>query len=164
MCCGSWGCKELDTTEWLNWTKYILTLKIYVILQNIKKNVKSRYMCSVTKSCLTLYDPIDYSLLGSSVHGIFQARILEWVAIFPSRESPQPRDGICISCIWRQIFHHCAPWEAPVTQKLIGLVHHFKADKEILHVYLLLETVLLGLRLQAFLSPKKTEKTRTHIV
>ena len=51
-----------------------------------------------------------------------------------------------------------------VTQKLIGLVHHFKADKEKLHVYLLLETVLLGLSLQAFLSPKKKEKTRSHIV
>ena len=34
-------------------------------------------LCSVTKLCLTLCDPIDYSLPGSSVHGIFQARILE---------------------------------------------------------------------------------------
>ena len=33
------------------------------------------------KSCLTLFDPMDCSLLGSSVHGIFQARVLEWVAI-----------------------------------------------------------------------------------
>ena len=35
----------------------------------------------VTKSCLTLCDPMDYSLPGSSVHGIFQARIQEWLAI-----------------------------------------------------------------------------------
>ena len=35
----------------------------------------------VTQSCLTLYDPMDCSLPGSSVHGILQARILEWVAI-----------------------------------------------------------------------------------
>jgi len=35
----------------------------------------------VTQSCPTLHDPIDCSLRGSSVHGIFQARILEWVAI-----------------------------------------------------------------------------------
>ena len=56
------------------------------------------------------------------------------------------------------------PGKPLLPKNLIGLVHHFKADKEKLHVYLLLETVLLGLRLQAFLSPKKTEKTRTHIV
>ena len=35
----------------------------------------------VTQSCPTLHDPMDCSLLGSSVHGIFQARLLEWVAI-----------------------------------------------------------------------------------
>ena len=35
----------------------------------------------VTQSCPTLCDPTDYSLLGSSVHGIFQARLLEWAAI-----------------------------------------------------------------------------------
>ena len=35
----------------------------------------------VAQSCLTLSDPMDYSLPGSSIHGIFQARVLEWVAI-----------------------------------------------------------------------------------
>ena len=44
------------------------------------------------QSCLTLYDPIDCSPPGSSVHGIFQARILECVGISFSRESSQPRD------------------------------------------------------------------------
>ena len=42
--------------------------------------VKS-FCCSVAQSCLTLCDPLDYSLPGSSVHGILQARVLEWVAI-----------------------------------------------------------------------------------
>ena len=41
----------------------------------------------VTQSCWTLCDPMDYSLPGSSIHGIFQARILEWVAISFSRGS-----------------------------------------------------------------------------
>ena len=45
---------------------------------------------SVTKSCLTLGDPMDCSLPGSSVHGIFQARILEWIAIPFSRDLPNP--------------------------------------------------------------------------
>ena len=42
--------------------------------------------------CLTLCGPMDFSRPGSSVHGIFQARILEWVAISFSRRSSQPRD------------------------------------------------------------------------
>ena len=46
----------------------------------------------VTQSWPTLCDPMDCSLPGASVHGIFQARILEWVAISFSRGSSQPRD------------------------------------------------------------------------
>ena len=46
----------------------------------------------VAKLCLTLCHPMDCSLPGSSVHRIFQARILEWVAISFSRESSTPRD------------------------------------------------------------------------
>ena len=44
------------------------------------------------QSCLTLCYPMDYSISGSSVHGIFQAKVLEWVAISFSRRSSQPRD------------------------------------------------------------------------
>jgi len=43
----------------------------------------------VTQSCLTLCDPVDCSLSGSSVHGIFQARVLEWIAISFSRKNTQ---------------------------------------------------------------------------
>ena len=39
------------------------------------------YVCEVTQLCLTLWDPMDYSLPGSSVHGIILPRTLEWVAI-----------------------------------------------------------------------------------
>ena len=49
-------------------------------------------LSSVSQSCLTLCDPIDCGPPGSSVHGVFQARILEWVAISFSRGSSQPRD------------------------------------------------------------------------
>ena len=45
----------------------------------------------VAQLCLTLCDPMDYSLPGSSIHGIFQARILEWGAISLSRGSSQPK-------------------------------------------------------------------------
>ena len=43
--------------------------------------MKVKSESEVTQSCLTLSDPTDYSLPGSSVHGIFQAGVLEWVAI-----------------------------------------------------------------------------------
>ena len=46
----------------------------------------------VAQFCPTLCDPMDDSLPGSSVHGIFQARVLEWVAISFSRRASQPRD------------------------------------------------------------------------
>ena len=49
--------------------------------------------------CPTLYDPMDCSLPGSSVHGIFQARVLEWVSISFSRGSSQSRDQTCVSSI-----------------------------------------------------------------
>ena len=51
------------------------------------------------KSCSTLYDPMDCSPPGSSVHGILQARILEWITIPYSRGSSQPRDWTEVSCI-----------------------------------------------------------------
>ena len=51
------------------------------------------------RSCLTLWDTMDRSLSGSSIHGISQARILEWVAISFSRGSSWPRDWTCISYV-----------------------------------------------------------------
>ena len=63
-----------------------------------------------TQFCPTLCNPIDCSPLGSSVHWIFQAGILEWVAISYSRWSSQPRDQTlfsCVCCIGRQILYHC---------------------------------------------------------
>ena len=75
--------------------------------------VNCELLCSITKLCPTLCDHIDCSPPVSSVHGIFQARILEWVTISYSRGSSRPRDGTCvscISCIGRWILHHCASW------------------------------------------------------
>ena len=68
--------------------------------------------CLVTKSCLTLCDPMGCRP-GSSVHGISQARIMEWVAISFSRGTSQPWEQIYVSCIGRQILYHWATWEAP---------------------------------------------------
>ena len=58
--------------------------------------------------CLTLYDPMNCSLPDSSIHGILQARILEWVALSPSRGSSPPRDQTRVSyhCISRWVLYH----------------------------------------------------------
>ena len=65
--------------------------------------------CLVAKSCPTLghvqlSDSMDCGLPGSSVHGILQARILEWVAISFSRGSLRPRDQNCVCCIAGKFF------------------------------------------------------------
>ena len=69
---------------------------------------------SVAQLCPTLRNPMDCIPPGSSVHGISQERILEWIAISFSRGSSQPRDRTCVSCTGRQILYHSALWGAPI--------------------------------------------------
>ena len=69
------------------------------------------HACSVVSdSC----DPADCSLPGSSVHGILQARMLEWVAISSSRGSSQPRDRTIVSCTGRWILLLLSHWGSPL--------------------------------------------------
>ena len=63
----------------------------------------------VTQLCLTLCDPMDYT-----VHGILQARILEWVAVPSSRGSSQPRDRTQVSFIIAGFYTVCATRETQV--------------------------------------------------
>ena len=72
-------------------------------MQTLKEFNRFHYMSAKSlQLCLILCDPIDCSPPGSSVHVIFQARILEWVDLSSSRGSSQPRDRSCVSC-----FLHC---------------------------------------------------------
>ena len=71
--------------------------------------------CIHAQLCLTLCDPMDFSLPGFSFHGIFLAGILEWVAISYSKGSSQRGDQTrvsCVSCIGKWILYHYATWEA----------------------------------------------------
>ena len=78
-----------------------------------KTDFPSLYCWSeVAQSCPTLCDPVDCSPPGFSVHGILQARILEWVAISFSRESSRPRDRTQVSCIGGRRFNLWATREA----------------------------------------------------
>ena len=77
-------------------------LNIYPHLKIIIKGQKVKVL--VTQSCLTLCNPMDYSLPESSVLGILQARILEWVAILFSRGSSWPKGWTWVSCIASRFF------------------------------------------------------------
>ena len=63
------------------------------------------HVSSLTQLCWTVCDSTDYSPPGSSVHGILQARILEWAAISSSKGSSRPRDQTHVSCIYRKILY-----------------------------------------------------------
>ena len=70
------------------------------VREKIILRTKNMCMCGKSlQSCLTLCDPVDCSLQGFSVHGIFQARILEYVAMLYSTRSSHPRDRTHISCL-----------------------------------------------------------------
>ena len=72
----------------------------------------------VTQSCLTLCDPMDRSPPGSSVHGILQVRVLEWVDISFSRGSSQPMDRTQVSWIAGRFFTNWATSKAPQKVKV----------------------------------------------
>ena len=123
-CCDSWGCKESDTTERLNWTEqqysycscvlsfiffgsaWCLAL-VYLWVLNCLWAI-----FLVTQLFLTLCNPTDSARLLCPQ--IILARILEWVALSSSRGSSWPKDQTRISCIGRRILHHWATREAPI--------------------------------------------------
>ena len=80
--------------------------------RSYSKGRKFESESEVTQSCPTLCDPMDCSLPASSVCGIFQARVLEWVAISFSRRSSQARDRTRVSCIAGRRFTIWATREA----------------------------------------------------
>ena len=81
----------------------------------------------VAQSCPTLCDPMDCSLSGSSVHGIFEARVLEWIAISFSRGSSRPRNQTWVSRIAGRCFTIWATREGPKErqcQRVFKLPHN----------------------------------------
>ena len=83
---------------------YCLKLFLY---QRSSHLLERECVCEVAQSCPTLCDPMDCSLPGSSVHGIFQAIVLEWIVISFSKESSQPRDRTRVSHIVDRRFTVC---------------------------------------------------------
>ena len=119
------------------------SLCLFIIIGRNKLPTLSEWV-KATQYCATLCDPMDHR-----VHGILQARILEWVAFPFSRGSSQPRDWTQVSCIAGRFFTSWATWEAllPLIIKLIG--------------YLLLK--LMTVQLCGFFSPPKNDNYLCHI-
>ena len=81
-------------------------------LLDLTKMTRCGNTSEVAQSCPTLCNPMDCSLPGSSFHGIFKARVLEWVAISFSRASSRPRDWTQVSCRhFYPLSHHGSPWK-----------------------------------------------------
>ena len=102
---------------------------------------KCVFVCA--ESCPTLCDPMDCSPPNSSVHGVFQAKILKQGAIFYSKESSQPKDQTCISYIshvGRWILYLSVTWEilkVQVTHNLESVLY-IALDKAIFYNFFLI--------------------------
>ena len=112
--------------------------------QSSAKEVSPReggaHACLAAQSCPTLRNPRDCSPPGSSVHGIFQARTLKWVAIPFSKGSLQPRDQTQVSCIAGRYFTTWATREASREAEGLWQIWHLTcpiynrpAEKSIVH-------------------------------
>ena len=106
-------CPSLIQSQHLLLSLFGKNLCMFLTAHSLFTSLSVARICSFAQLCLTLCDPLDCSLPGSSVHGSFQARILEWIAISSSKGSSQPKDRTCISCLVRQILYYGATWEAP---------------------------------------------------
>ena len=106
--------------------------KTYRINNNNKRELQFRlcnhgvWVCAICSSCLILCDPMEYSPPGSSVHGISQARLLEWLAMLSSRGSSQPTKRTHVSCSEGRFFTITSSGE-PHTS------HHMEREREHFH-------------------------------
>ena len=109
---------DQNQSHWQN--NKILLLIIIRQIPVVSLTCLEMHVCSVlSNSC----DPMDCNPPGSSLYGIFQARILEWIAIFPSRGSSWPKDRTCVSwvsCVAGRFFYHLRHWAS----KYLSVVHH----------------------------------------
>ena len=97
------------------------------------------FKCSVSQSCPTFCDSMDCSLPGFYVHGIFQARILEWVAF--SRGSSQPRNQTQVSYIAGRFF---TIWAASIRSYIYDLIYVWYMISYIYDTYRILPSELPG--------------------
>ena len=101
-------------------------IKRHLLLGRKSMTNLRKWESEVAQSCTTICDPMDCSLPGSSIHGIFQARVLESVVISFSRVSSWPRDWTWVSCIAGRHYHLSqqeSPQFSSVAQLCLTLCH-----------------------------------------
>ena len=117
-----WKDRKNIGSWWFSWwARTNMEAQIPLNFLHLKCNTFLSHCVLVAQSCLTLCNPVDCSLPGSSVHGILQARILQWVAISFSRGSSRLRDQTQVSCIAdRFLLSESLTREAPL-KPILGL-------------------------------------------
>ena len=110
----SWLCDCANCLLSLDLSFHLYKMRVMLTSEGrVKETCFLSKVSEVAQSCPTLCDPVDCSLPGSSVHGILQARVLEWAAISFSRGSSQPRDRTQVSRIAGRRFNLWATRESP---------------------------------------------------
>ena len=107
-----------------NWTKVSLISCIgrqVLYHQRCLGSPIHKYIAQLLQLCLTLCNPMECNLPGSSVHGILHARILEWVSMSSSRGSSPPRVWIHVSCITGGFFT-AGPLGKPIYIKIYWII------------------------------------------
>ena len=108
--------------------------RLFTGRQARSKQIKCPAFHSPAKLCLTLCDPMNCRLPGSSVHGILQSRMLEWVAMPLYRGSSQPRDRTYVSCIAGRFLHFSEATKSPgpLNHILFRLQSHRRSREAVL--------------------------------
>ena len=145
--------KEPGTREKFPVHVFVNNLKLYKVL-----NTK---VSEVAQSCPTLCNPMDCSLPGFSVLGIFQARILEWVAISFSRRSFWPRNRIRVSRIVGRRFTVWATREGWRNTKVIKLNNSIKIQS--LGTSLVVQCLRIRLPMQGTWVQSLVRELRSHM-
>ena len=98
--------KDVRQTQWPVIFKSIKVIKVEEILRNFSRLMETKSKKVKSLSRVRLCNPVDCSPPGSSIHGIFQAKVLEWVAISFSKGSSRPRDRTQVYLRCRQTLYH----------------------------------------------------------
>ena len=102
----NWHRQDFENIDYFSPLKILISVLTLVIIKHFFSGVNDCVL--LTQSCLTLCDPMGYSQPASSVHGILQARILDWAAILFPRGSSQPKvkDYSCVINSLNNIFNN----------------------------------------------------------
>ena len=167
-----WTRKKASTRHrnflWLFWLPSLQNCKFLLLIVCPVYGI----LCVCAQSCLILCNPMDCSLPGSSVHGILQARILEWAAISYSRGSFQSWDRTHISCrswIGRRVFYHWTTWEDNCIllqqlkwTKTLLIFEFIFNNKNSIMFYLKKNATIAHINENKFILPSKKGKQKSH--